>query len=174
MDSRPHRTLQLINGFDDENKLNSDRNDQPTVASDLELLDAYSRAVISVVETIGPSVVSVSVGPSDASRQPEQSGAGSGVVIAPDGYILTNDHVIDRAGSILVRLTDGTSLSANLVGKDPASDLAVIRADTAYLATAVLGDSDRLNSVVPTAMRVIETLASSKQTATSVPARRGR
>ena len=144
MDSRLHRTLLLINGFDDESKLNRNRNDQPTVASDLELLDAYSRAVISVVETIGPSVVSVSVGPSDASRQPEQSGAGSGVVIAPDGYILTNDHVIDRAGSILVRLTDGTSLSANLVGKDPASDLAVIRADTAYLAAAVLGDSDRL------------------------------
>ncbi len=144
MDARLHRTLQLINGIEDDSKPNRDHNDKPTVASDLELLDAYSRAVISVVETIGPSVVSVSAGRSDSSRQPEQSGAGSGVVIAPDGYILTNDHVIDHAGSLVVCLTDGTSLSANLVGKDPASDLAVIRVDTSYLAAALVGDSDRL------------------------------
>ncbi|MDJ0816026.1 MAG: trypsin-like peptidase domain-containing protein [Desulfobacterales bacterium] len=143
MDLRLQRTLQLINGSDDGD-LKGECNLKTAATSDLELLDAYSRAVIAVVDKVGPSVVSVGVERSDFNRKPEQSGAGSGVVIAPDGYILTNDHVIDRTGSIIVRLTDGTSLSATLVGKDPASDLAVIRAEASYLAAAALGDSNRL------------------------------
>ena len=74
----------------------------------------------------------------------DQAGAGSGVVIAPEGYILTNDHVIQNANTLKVRLTDGTSLSATLIGKDPATDLAVIRANASYLPSSTLGSSDRL------------------------------
>ena len=113
-------------------------------AAELEIFDAYSKAVISVADTVGPAVVSIVIGDGNNGRDPEQVGTGSGVVIAPDGYILTNDHVVQDSGRMKVSLTDGTSLSATLVGKDPATDLAVIRADTSFLTAAVLGDSVRL------------------------------
>ena len=144
MKSRIQRTLQLLNGEPGDENLRGEWKDRSTPKNDQELLDAYSQAVISVVDTVGPAVVSVSVGKPDQRMGPEPAGAGSGVVIAPDGYILTNDHVVGNVGPIAVSLIDGTSLSATLVGKDPASDLAVIRADTSYLSAATLGDSDRL------------------------------
>jgi S1-C subfamily serine protease len=112
--------------------------------SDVELLDAYSRAVITVVDVVGPAVTSISVGKQNRGSEPEQVGAGSGVVIAPDGYILTNDHVVHDAKQLTVRLTDGTTLGAALVGTDPATDLAVIRADGANLPYATLGNSASL------------------------------
>lgn len=111
---------------------------------DVELLDAYSRAVVAVVEAVGPAVVSITVGNQPSDHATEQVGAGSGVVIAPDGYILTNDHVVQKAKSLSVSLTDGTSLAATLIGSDPATDLAVIRANTAYLPSGTLGSSERL------------------------------
>lgn len=87
----------------------------PAQGSDVELLDAYSRAVIKVVEGVSPVVVGISAG-----REPqaggEQAGAGSGVLITPDGYILTNDHVVHGARRLTATLADGKSLSANLVG----------------------------------------------------------
>jgi hypothetical protein len=94
----------------------------PCRTSDVELLDAYSRAVIQVVEAVGPAVVGISVG----RQEQDQAGAGSGVAITPDGYILTNDHVVQGSGKIGVRLYDGASLPAHLIGTDPATDLAVI------------------------------------------------
>jgi S1-C subfamily serine protease len=103
--------------------------------ADLEILDAYSRAVVSVVETVGPAVVGVRV----AGR-----GAGSGVIIAPDGYALTNSHVVGGASRLEATLTDGRTLGARLVGDDPATDLAVIRLDAAALPFAPLGDSETL------------------------------
>lgn len=117
---------------------------RPPNDSDIQLLDAYSRAVISVVESVGPAVVSIWVGPKQSHHGGEQIGAGSGVVIAPDGYILTNDHVVRNAKHLTVGLTDGTSLSAELIGKDPATDLAVIRANASYLPSSTLGSSHRL------------------------------
>jgi S1-C subfamily serine protease len=144
MEAHIQRTLQFMNGAPLGDYLKADRKDKSKQIADIELLDAYSRAVISVVDSVGSAVVSVSVGKPDRRRAPEQTGTGSGVVIAPDGYILTNDHVVQNANSMTVSLTDGTSLSATLVGKDPASDLAVIRADTAYLSASVLGDSAQL------------------------------
>ena len=111
---------------------------------DVELLDAYSRAVVAVVESVGPAVVSIAVGNQPSDHAAEPIGAGSGVVIAPDGYILTNDHVVQKAKSLSVSLTDGTSLAATLIGSDPATDLAVIRANAAYLPACTLGSSDRL------------------------------
>jgi S1-C subfamily serine protease len=124
-------------------------------ASDVELLDAYSRAVIQVVEAIGPAVVSIAVtlppgqGRGGPSRRPtpgqgEQTGAGSGVIIAPDGYILTNSHVVANADRMDVTLTEGLTVSAELVGKDPATDLAVIRVNESGLPYATFGESGAL------------------------------
>jgi len=116
----------------------------PAEASDVELLDAYSSAVTKVVDAVGPAVVSISGRGEQREAEPEQAGAGSGVVIAPDGYVLTNDHVVHRAKRLTVTLTDGTSFGASVVGKDPATDLAVIRADASGLQCAALGDSSLL------------------------------
>ena len=121
---------------------------RPTRAeSDVELLDAYSRAVVGVVEKVGPAVVSIGVKKAARSRRGgwgEQAGAGSGVVIAPDGYVLTNNHVVEQAKEVEVSLTDGSAFSAQLVGADPATDLAIVRAGASGLPAAELGDSDML------------------------------
>jgi S1-C subfamily serine protease len=111
---------------------------------DTDLLDAYSQAVIGAVDTIGPAVVGISVSKPATTRDPEQAGAGSGVIVAPDGYILTNDHVIQEAGRLIATLQDGGVLGCTLVGTDPATDLAVIRAHASGLPCAELGDSSRV------------------------------
>jgi S1-C subfamily serine protease len=144
MDARLEQLLKLINGDIDTPDPADDSGKKPPAGSDLELLDAYSRAVVSVVDSEGPAVVSISGAKNHNDEATDQVGAGSGVVIAPDGYILTNDHVIQNASTLKVRLTDGTSLSAELIGKDPATDLAVIRAHASYLPCSTLGSSDRL------------------------------
>ena len=144
MDPQLEHLLKFINGDIDSPDQTDGSDKIPIRDNDLKLLDAYSRAVVSVVNSVGPSVVSISSGKHQNHQAGERVGAGSGVVIAPDGYILTNDHVIQNANSPEVRLTDGTSLSATVIGKDPATDLAVIRANTSYLPSATLGSSDRL------------------------------
>ena len=144
MDSQLQHLLRLING--DIDNPDQGHNSSPISSGnrDSELLDAYSRAVVSVVDSVGPAVVSISGAKHKKNQADDQVGAGSGVVIAPDGYILTNDHVIQNANSLDVRLTDGTSLSATLIGKDPATDLAVIRANASFLPSSTLGSSDLL------------------------------
>lgn len=112
-------------------------------ATDQALLDAYSRAVIHVVDTVGPAVVNISV--ARATTRGEQSGAGSGVVIAPDGYLLTNSHVVTGATRLTVGFTDGTTRPATVVGADPATDLAVIRTFDSGLAYAKLGESEHVH-----------------------------
>lgn len=114
------------------------------VESDEELLDAYSRAVVSVVERVGPAVVSIGVKKRARSPRLEREGAGSGMIIAPDGFILTNSHVVEGAEEVEVSLTDGRTLSAGIVGSDPATDLAVVRAGAGNLPAAELGDSNSL------------------------------
>jgi S1-C subfamily serine protease len=116
---------------------------------DSEALDAYSRAVIGAVDRIGPSVVSVGIArraPEELQRRglPELRGAGSGVIIAPDGYVLTNSHVVRSAERIELHLQDGRALPAVVVGDDPHSDLALVRALDSGLPAAELGDSSRL------------------------------
>jgi S1-C subfamily serine protease len=86
-------------------------------------LDAYSRAVVGVVETVGPSVVSIA---RPARRGP--AGAGSGVLFTPDGYVLTNAHVVAGAHRLELGLTDGATVAADVIGIDHATDLAVVRA----------------------------------------------
>jgi S1-C subfamily serine protease len=118
-------------------------------SQELQALDAYSQAVVSAVEQIGPAVVSVDM----ARRAPERLrrrgldelvGAGSGLVIAPDGFVLTNSHVVSAADRIEVRFQDGREMPAQIVGNDPHSDLAVIRIPGSGFPSAQLGDSSRL------------------------------
>jgi S1-C subfamily serine protease len=116
----------------------------PDADSEVELLDAYSRAVITVVEAVGPAVVGVFAGKGKQGSAIEPAGIGSGVIIAPDGYILTNDHVVQVADYLAVILQDGTRLEASLVGTDPATDLAVLRAESSGLPYVDIGDSRQL------------------------------
>jgi S1-C subfamily serine protease len=122
-------------------------------AADAEaVLDAYSQAVVTVAEKVGPAVVNIAAvrrGTARTLRGPvpfEAPGGGSGVVIAPDGYLLTNSHVVHGAATIEVTLADGRSFPAELVGEDPATDLAVVRVAAGGLPAAELGDSDSLRA----------------------------
>jgi S1-C subfamily serine protease len=115
-----------------------------TVRSDEELLDAYSRAVVAVAEKVGPAVVSMGVRRRTRPTAPGGEAAGSGVIIAPDGFVLTNNHVVEQAHEVEVRLTEGGSYPADIVGTDPVTDLAVVRVGANSLPTAQLGDSDAL------------------------------
>lgn len=117
---------------------------------DDEPLDAYSRAVVRVAEQVGPAVVNIHAVHRATAQTPhgpkpyEASGSGSGVIIAPDGYTLTNSHVVHGATRLEAALADGRTLPAHVVGDDPTTDLAVIRIDASGLPTAPLGNSDRL------------------------------
>lgn len=125
-----------------------------TTPGDLEALDAYSKAVIGVVQRVGPAVVQVGVFKEVMARTYTGSimprvaeGAGSGVIFAPDGYILTNSHVVDGARRIVVTLADGHDLPGELVGEDPDTDTAVIRVtppNGEKLPVARLGNSEQL------------------------------
>jgi len=111
-------------------------------ASDLPLLDAYSRAVVEAVERISPSVVHIHV--SGAVRGKEWEGSGSGFVFASDGFVLTNSHVVHAPSRLEAVLMDGRRYGADLIGDDPDTDLAVIRIHESGLPAASLGDSDAL------------------------------
>src|SRR5689334_14595231 len=118
-----------------------DRSDEMAGAE--EPLDAYSRAVIGAVEAVGPAVVSIYVGATgEAARA--RGGAGSGVVVTPDGYVLTNEHVVQNAHEARVAFVDGRSVPAAVVGKDPSTDLAVLRAQAGTLPYARLSTEQPL------------------------------
>ena len=108
-------------------------------ARDADLLDAYSQAVIGVVENVSPSVISITGIGRDG-----HGGGGSGFIVTPDGFAITNSHVIDDRPRLIAETADGDRLHAELVGDDPATDLAVIRLAANGLPTAQLGDSDAL------------------------------
>jgi S1-C subfamily serine protease len=113
-------------------------------AAEAEFLDAYSRAVTAVVDRVGPAIVSISIGVGTPETEFEATGAGSGFVITPDGYILTNSHVVAGAKEIKAVFMDGQKLSATVVGHDPSTDLAVVRVSAFGLPYATLGDSSTL------------------------------
>lgn len=125
--------VDLISGVADESPPGED----PTAAArpisgDDAAFDAYSRTVIGAVDLVGPAVVSVHVG-----RQREDSivatGSGSGVIVTPDGYVLTNQHVVHRAASVSIKLTNGDRVEARVIAEDVSTDLAVLRARTSGL-----------------------------------------
>jgi len=111
-------------------------------ADDAALLDAYSRTVIDVVDSVSPAVVRLDVRPSEQTRQ---GGSGSGVIVAPDGLVLTNSHVVGGTSRLRVTTADGQSLTAVVVGDDPDTDLALLRVnESVTLPFAPLGDSRHL------------------------------
>ena len=117
-----------------------------TMISDDDLMDTYSQAVISASEKVSPSVVNIDVGRLRESSRflPEARGNGSGFVFTPDGFILTNSHVVHRFNRIEVNLSDGHRLQAELVGEDPDTDLAVIRIQASNLLPVDLGNSQSI------------------------------
>lgn len=141
--------LQLVsnNNFDSEGM----RIPQDSPSADEKLLDAYSQAVISVVEKVSPAVVNIDVQRQVVGRRrnnqafsQELHGNGSGFIFTKDGYILTNSHVVHDASKIEVTLSDGLRFPAEMIGDDPDTDLAVIRIHAPNLVAARMGDSQSL------------------------------
>ncbi len=119
--------------------------------SEDDLLDAYSRAVINAAERVSPSIVNIDVRKRPREKQTtrfrppgELRGNGSGFIFTPDGFILTNSHVVHHADKMMVTLPDGRHFEGNLVGEDPDTDLAVVRVNGSNFLAAPLGDSQKI------------------------------
>jgi len=142
LDRLPGAALRLV--LDEEHPA-AQRSDaaRASPAPDGALLDAYSRAVVTAVERVRPAVVHIRVRRSSR-RGPAREGAGSGFIITPDGYLVTNSHVAGGASALEATLPDGRTVDGELVGDDPDSDLAVVKIGADALAYVQLGDSARV------------------------------
>jgi S1-C subfamily serine protease len=130
--------------YNDQEGISENNSSSPKrINSDFEKLDAYSKTVIKVVEKVGPAVVAIKA--QAVKRIARQEGSASGVIITPDAFILTNNHVVENASPIHIMLTDGRTSEATVVGRDPATDLAVLHAMLDGLPFAEMGNSQNLS-----------------------------
>lgn len=140
-------TPQLIS---DINPTQPPQQPDDTDSHDEALLDAYSRAVTHVVDVVSPAVVNIEVRRlrlrADMRRPLEVSGSGSGFIFTPDGYILTNSHVVHNTDVIEATLSDGRQHKAELIGDDPDTDLAIIRIPGSNFTSAEFGNSSALRA----------------------------
>jgi S1-C subfamily serine protease len=144
-----HPVLRLVSSNDPE-RSGRERPDTDALA-DEQVLDAYSQAVVRVAERVSPAVVNIEVhsrqgsaSRSDPRLAPDVRGHGSGFLLTPDGFLVTNSHVVYGAAQLLVTLADGRREEAELIGDDPDTDVAVVRMPAPQLVPARLGDSDRI------------------------------
>jgi S1-C subfamily serine protease len=112
---------------------------QMDLPTDADLLDAYSQAVIRVVAAVAPAVLGIATATGS-----DRGGTGSGYLISPDGYAVTNSHVVDGRDKVFAQTPDGDRLDARVIGDDPATDVALLRLSARDLPFAQMGDSDAL------------------------------
>jgi S1-C subfamily serine protease len=132
--------LQLVSDGSDGSSPLPERVANP--ANEHEALDAYSRVIVAVAEALGPAVVNLRGIASDGGRR--ATGSGSGFLFTPDGFLLTNHHVVRGVSRVRIRLSDGREVSGRVIGADPWTDVAVVSADASGLPHAQLGESGRL------------------------------
>ena len=128
--------IKSILRLSDDHREPSPSPSRPTAESDAELLDAYSRSVIQVVDQLVPALISLS--------DRAQRGSGSGVILTPDGFAVTNSHVVNGRSRLIARTSDGDQLEARLIGEDVANDLALVQLNARELPTASIGESGAL------------------------------
>jgi S1-C subfamily serine protease len=130
-------TFRMVSDGSESSSASSDRSGD--AVNEQEALDAYSHVIVTVAASLGPAVVNLRAVASDGGRRP--GGAGSGFLFTPDGFLLTNHHVVRGSSRIRVRLNDGREVSGHVVGADPWTDVAVVQADASGLPHAQLGES---------------------------------
>src|SRR5262249_12330581 len=120
-----YHELRLVNG-DSDAPPSSDEN-RPAQPQEAEAMDAYSRVIVTVAEVLGPAVVNLRAVASESGRR--NGGSGSGFLFTPDGFLITNHHVVRGSSRLRVRLSDGREVSGRVVGADPWTDVAVVQAE---------------------------------------------
>jgi len=144
------KTPALKKTLDNEHRPDSQPNRPTGAGQESGLLDAYSKAVVNAAERVSPSVAFIEVSKIRQAQGPaargEGRGSGSGFVFTPDGFILTNSHVVQAADKVAVTLSDGRRFDATVVGHDTGTDIAVIRISAPGLIAAPLGDSEKIRA----------------------------